>query len=231
MNFEQLDEQLRQTFSDCRLSDEERDQLRQLGSNLREDQVRFMRNRAFDMVREIAREQPQQMSDALKWLEQVVKTLDMASAQPRITSTASFTPGNDCLTAIDTLCRRTQHCIDVCVFTISDNRLSDALIRCVQRGVRVRIITDNDKQYDSGSDIQLLRQEGIPLRMDDTDYHMHHKFALFDGKTLLNGSFNWTRSASECNAENILVTDDMSLVAMYQKQFDKLWAQYGAAES
>jgi phosphatidylserine/phosphatidylglycerophosphate/cardiolipin synthase-like enzyme len=51
---------------------------------------------------------------------------------------------------------------------------------------------------------------------------MHHKFALFDNETLLNGSFNWTRSASDVNQENILITQDAELVEKFSRQFDYL---------
>jgi phosphatidylserine/phosphatidylglycerophosphate/cardiolipin synthase-like enzyme len=40
----------------------------------------------------------------------------------------------------------------------------------------------------------------------------HHKFAIFDGKTLLNGSYDWTRSAFTKNEENVLVTDKVHWV-------------------
>jgi len=52
---------------------------------------------------------------------------------------------------------------------------------------------------------------------------MHHKYAIADGKTLLNGSFNWTRSASNPNNENILVTNDPKLLGLYTEAFEKLW--------
>jgi len=54
MDFAHLDQQLRDSLLDLKLSNEERDELRQLGSELGQDQVRYMRNRAFDLVRELA---------------------------------------------------------------------------------------------------------------------------------------------------------------------------------
>lgn len=53
MDFDGLDRQLRDSLADLKLSNEERDELRQLGSELAPDQVRFLRNRAFDLVREL----------------------------------------------------------------------------------------------------------------------------------------------------------------------------------
>jgi phosphatidylserine/phosphatidylglycerophosphate/cardiolipin synthase-like enzyme len=55
---------------------------------------------------------------------------------------------------------------------------------------------------------------------------MHHKFALFDDRILLNGSFNWTRSASDFNQENLLVIDHPPLVADYVREFEGLWQRF-----
>ncbi len=226
MDFDQLDKQLRDSFADLRLSDDESHELRALGSVLDVERIRFMRNRAFVMVREIILTDQQKALPALKWLEQVIKTLDLSTQQPRIEATAHFTPGDDCLHKIQALCRAALHSIDVCVFTISDNRITEELISAKRRGVQVRIITDNDKQYDIGSDIEELTQANIMVHTDNSEYHMHHKFALFDRKILLNGSFNWTRSASSSNEENLLTTDNPALVKQYIDQFEKLWEMF-----
>ena len=228
MDFEQLDKQLRDSFADLRLSDDESHELRELGSVLDVERVRFMRNRAFVMVREIILTDQQKALPALKWLEQVIKTLDLSTQQPRIEATAHFTPGDDCLNKIRALCRGAQHSIDVCVFTISDNRISEELIVAKKRGVQVRVITDDDKQNDLGSDVEQLEQANILVCTDNSEYHMHHKFALFDRKVLLNGSFNWTRSASSSNEENLLTTDNPVIVKQYITQFEKLWAMYSS---
>jgi len=66
---------------------------------------------------------------------------------------------------------------------------------------------------------------GIPVVMDNATSHMHHKFVVVDGKVLLTGSFNWTRSASEQNQENVLITSDPRLVAPFATEFDRLWVK------
>lgn len=225
MDFNRLDQTLRDSLADLRLSNEERDELRELGSDLSSDQVRFMRNRAFALVRELILS-PEDALPALKWLEQVIKTLEVRCAPVRDQSSAHFSPGESCRQRIRDLCRQARVSVDICVYTISDDQLSEEVFACHQRGIAVRVISDNEKQFDAGSDIQWLRDKGVPLRIDAGPFHMHHKFALFDGRLLLNGSFNWTRSATTSNEENLLVTDDPHLVAEYRREFDKLWASY-----
>ena len=225
MDFNRLDQQLRDSLADLRLSNEERDELRQLGSELSPDQVRYMRNRAFALVRELIR-QPENAEPALKWLEQVIKTLDANIAPTSNLASAHFSPGDECRRKIRELCSQARKSLDICVYTISDDPLSEEILACHQRGLAVRVISDNEKQFDAGSDVQWLRDKGVPLRIDSGPYHMHHKFALFDGRLLLNGSFNWTRSASTSNEENFVVVDHPQLLAAFSREFESLWARY-----
>lgn len=227
MDFDALDRSLRESALDFTLDAGEKVQLRELGQQLDAGRIRFLRNRAFDIAREAMLATPAETLDALRWLEQVVKTLDVASEAAPIVSSAYFSPGDTCLRRLSDLMRGCRETLDICVFTIADDRLTDAILQCHARGVQVRVVSDNDKQYDSGSDIQRLRDHGVPVRLDDTPHHMHHKFALVDGRVLANGSFNWTRSATEKNDENLVVTDDANLVRVFGLQFEKLWQQFG----
>ena len=49
------------------------------------------------------------------------------------------------------------------------------------------------------------------------------QFAILDGVVLLNGSFNWTKQASEHNNENVMITNDAGFTAEFQQQFEQLW--------
>ena len=227
MDFDALDRSLRESAQDFTLDAGEKLQLRELGQQLDAARVRFLRNRAFDIARETMLATPAETLDVLRWLEQVVKTLDAANEAAPVVSSAYFSPGDTCLRRLRDLMRGCKATLEICVFTIADDRLTDAILECHARGVQVRVVSDNDKQHDSGSDIARLRDRGVPVQLDDAPYHMHHKFALVDGCVLANGSFNWTRSATEKNDENLVVTDDANLVRVFGLQFEKLWQQFG----
>jgi mitochondrial cardiolipin hydrolase len=147
----------------------------------------------------------------------------MQQIPQKITSRAFFSPGDDCLEAIITAIEEAKKTMKICVFTISDDRISEAILRAHQRGLQIRIITDNNKLHDIGSDIRELAAKGLEVRIDKTRSHMHHKFAIFDETRVLTGSYNWTRSAAMYNHENILVTDNLSIVQDYSREFDRLW--------
>ena len=218
-------EQLAETLADARLSDEEK---RSLVSALRdasppEEGLRQLRNRAFELVRE--RTTDAESLSLLKWLEGVVRALDGGREPVGIVRTeAFFSPGSDCLQVIQRYLRMARKSLDLCVFTISDDRISQDILTAHRKGVAVRLLTDNEKEFDAGSDIAQLRSAGIPTVVDRTRAHMHHKFAIIDAMWLLNGSYNWTRSACEFNEENLVVSNDPALVRQFAVQFERLWS-------
>ena len=134
-----------------------------------------------------------------------------------------FSPNDDCVAAIRQFLSAAAHTLDICLFTIADDRLTEAVLAAHKRGVRVRLLTDNDKLFDRGSDVRQLHAAGLPVHVDRTTDHMHHKFAVADGRTVLTGSYNWTRSAAELNLENLLITDDEAIVRRYNQEFGRLW--------
>ncbi|KAH9519983.1 hypothetical protein Btru_071411 [Bulinus truncatus] len=104
--------------------------------------------------------------------------------------------------------------------------LADILLNLYKKGVKLRIITDKDQLYSSGSQIWNLRKEGIPVRVNDNSYLMHHKFVIVDGKILINGSFNWTYQAITGNEENVIITDDPAVTDLFTTTFKRLWNEY-----
>lgn len=226
-DFAELDRLLRDSVADAVLDDEEKFELRRIGVDLDRDRVRYLRNRAFALVRERWNAEGATPVDLLRWLEQVVRTLDAGAEPSAVEAQAWFAPGEDCLRKLRELCLGAKRRIDVCVYTISDDRLCEALLDAHLRGVAVRILSDDHKVHDAGSDMLRLRDHGLPLRLDASHFHMHHKFALFDARRLATGSFNWTRSATEGNEENLIVTDDIRLVRAFAERFERLWQAYG----
>lgn len=136
-----------------------------------------------------------------------------------------FSPGTDIMESISGLLSQASRTLDICVFTITDSRLAADLLACHDRGVKVRIITDDDKMFDHGSAIKDLKNAGIPVKIDHSRYHMHHKFGIIDNRIIFTGSFNWTYTASNHNQENLLVTSNFDIVKQYTEQYEVLWEE------
>ncbi|MCV6615861.1 MAG: phospholipase D-like domain-containing protein [Cellvibrionaceae bacterium] len=220
-----LEQLLVDSLEDLRLDKQERRALRQQLQAMKEAERNYVRNRAFELARDTIEAEDDSAALVLHWLQKVVKACKLDGAFS-MEDKAYFSPGTTCRSAIIGQLQKAKQSIDICVFTISDDNISAAILAAHRRGVAVRIISDNDKSEDRGSDIERLEAEGIPLRLDDSPNHMHHKFALFDRRVLLNGSFNWTRSATDRNQENIVVTADHGLLRSFGILFEQLWQAY-----
>jgi phosphatidylserine/phosphatidylglycerophosphate/cardiolipin synthase-like enzyme len=220
---DELDDILQKTLDDLRLSRTERRALGQVFLDLKlDDEDRaFIRHRVFAHAREHIRAPAQRK--VLEWAEEVIKLLHSKLERDPTISEVYFSPGDECRMQISRLLRQAKRTIDICVFTITDDRLAAEVLEAHRRGVAIRIVSDDEKIYDEGSDVPRLAHAGIEVCVDESEHHMHHKFAIFDRATVLTGSYNWTRSAARFNRENLMVSDDVRIVAAYQQNFDDLW--------
>jgi cardiolipin hydrolase len=214
-----------QAFADSTLSAAEARELRErlAAHGQQGPALTTLRHQLFAMARE--RFNSFEDKAVVEWLEAVsALLLPLAPPQPAHT-TVHFSPGNACVEAIRRFIAQAAQQLDVCVFTISDDRITDSLLAAHRRGVAIRLLTDNDKLHDRGSDIGQLHASGLPVRTDCTENHMHHKYAVADRRLVLTGSYNWTRSAAMYNLENLLITDDTTAVQRYSAEFDRLWSE------
>lgn len=221
----EIDKILSHTLQDFRLSRGEKQMMRSIVAQLGGDQhqIDFIRSRAFDLAREELLSS--QAKGVVDWLEELVKALQEKPPETRHPS-ACFSPRDQCVDRIKGLFHVARTSVDICVFTITDDRITDSIISAFKRNVEIRLITDNDKALDIGSDIQRLRNVGVKTATDQSANHMHHKYALFDRQTVLTGSYNWTRSASTHNEENFVVLHDAPIVSAFQENFDHLWKEF-----
>jgi len=142
-------------------------------------------------------------------------------------SDAIFFPGEEGERSLIKYLNMAKHTLEVCVFTISNDKLANALKGLHQRGVKIRLISDDECAKNKGSDIFDLAQLGVPTRTDaNVQSHMHNKYAIVDNKILITGSFNWTWQAVKSNQENLIIVEKEDLVKKYKDSFEKLWVQF-----
>jgi phosphatidylserine/phosphatidylglycerophosphate/cardiolipin synthase-like enzyme len=227
-NSRELEDLLRRSFDDRKLTRDERSEFERLYHDSAPDPN--LRDRLIALAFTLFRAELSDAADleASEWLKRIVRAMlpkqePDGSLREADVAEACFSERHDCAKRLVRLLDGARGSIDVCVFTITHDDLSDAILRAVARGVAVRLITDDVKATDTGSDIERLRHGGVDVRMDRSRYHMHHKFALFDRRVLLTGSFNWTRGAAMNNAENFVLLSDRRLLDQFQDEFELLW--------
>lgn len=98
----------------------------------------------------------------------------------------------------------------------------------INKKVKLKIVcTGNGHNRSNQDKIDELKTNGAEIKMLDMPNlynHMHHKFAIIDQKTVLNGSFNWSLNAPK-SFENLLVIKGFSaIVTSFLSEFNKIFS-------
>jgi phosphatidylserine/phosphatidylglycerophosphate/cardiolipin synthase-like enzyme len=83
-------------------------------------------------------------------------------------------------------------------FDIELESIAQALIRAHNRGVLVKVVTDNN-YLGSGNQVNALEAAGIEVKHDGDSGLMHNKFAVIDNTTVWMGSYNATENGTFYN--------------------------------
>ncbi|MEJ7609909.1 MAG: phospholipase D-like domain-containing protein [Ferruginibacter sp.] len=136
----------------------------------------------------------------------------------------------DIKTHLDDELKKANHHILVAVAWFTDTDLFSTLLSKVKNGIIVEVMYYDDKtnmQY--SVDFTKLEKAGAKIyRLGDenTGTIMHNKFCIIDLKTVINGSYNWTRNATT-NHENITVSwDAKDLAIQFANEFQRLKEKY-----
>ncbi|HSH93621.1 MAG TPA: phospholipase D-like domain-containing protein, partial [Roseimicrobium sp.] len=149
MKDHEVRESLRSSLNDGQLDKAERDGFRDWVEKSAPDGHKraLYQSMAFELAGEALSQVSLNQHSVLNWLERIVKILTpLAPAGPvSVYAEACFSPGDDCASRIIHAFNQARRSVDVCVFTITDDRISSAMEVAKRRGVKIRLITDNEK--------------------------------------------------------------------------------------
>ena len=117
--------------------------------------------------------------------------------------------------------------LDIAIFSLTRDNFAKAVIEVFNRGIKVRVIADDECVKNYGSDVYKLAAAGISCKTDNSaQYHMHNKYAIIDESVIVTGSFNWTSQAITNNQENLLFYQDKDIAQQYTNEFNNLWSSF-----
>lgn len=114
--------------------------------------------------------------------------------------------------------------LNIAIYNFDNEQISDALLNAKKRGVSIRIITDAKKAENNDSRVifQKLKEHNIPIKINN-EQKMHIKLSISDKKTVVTGSFNYTKKSAEENQEILLAINDIKMAKSMNKVFMELW--------
>ncbi len=134
--------------------------------------------------------------------------------------------------------------VDLALFVFSEQKIADALAIRRRQGVEVRALIDPGfafRDYSEGLDMLgvALKRKNCRVEKDNRPWSpalttmgvpqllpkdsLHHKFAVLDGRAVITGSHNWSKAANEKNDETLLVIENPTVAAHFQREFDRLY--------
>lgn len=129
--------------------------------------------------------------------------------------------------------------VDVALYSLSGSAgagIASALVAAHQRGVRVRVIMDDETS--STAPPGTITSAGIPLITDafggnDPAPLHHNKFVVVDRASpatawVMTGSWNPTDPGTDDHQQNVLWVQDASMAAVYTEEFEQMWGGRGA---
>ncbi|MDR9418515.1 phospholipase D-like domain-containing protein [Gracilimonas sp.] len=165
-------------------------------------------------------------------------------------------PGNennsnwDLIGTLENLIDSATTSVDFCIYDIEHKRIAHALSRAAERGMRVRVVTDDHNRTDAGKyDLEvwaILASAGIISIDDDGDIYnpdgsitdndlvnnssdMHNKFAVIDYLSpspdddyVWTGSTNMTYTGPY-NTNHTIVIKDTEIAKVYTDEFEQMW--------
>jgi hypothetical protein len=125
--------------------------------------------------------------------------------------------------------------IDVNMFRITDRSHTDAIIAAVQRGVKVRLITEQeeyrnpDRLWDSWN-VDRMCAAGVAIRQRGHAGLNHEKVVLLRGQAMtIFGSSNWTSPSDQSQEEHNEFTTKPYFYQWFSDQFARKWNNTGPA--
>jgi phosphatidylserine/phosphatidylglycerophosphate/cardiolipin synthase-like enzyme len=134
-----------------------------------------------------------------------------------------FTPGEKCTDLIVKQIDEAKKSIYVQAYGLTSQPIIEAVGNAKGRGLDVKVILDKVNETEKqGNGAKYLKSKNIEVLIDNKVAIAHNKVMVIDNKNIITGSFNFTKSAQDRNAENVLIIlDDSTIAQKYIANWEK----------
>jgi len=135
-----------------------------------------------------------------------------------------FSPDDGVLTALYNLLSEATDSIYFLAFSFTTNELGDIVRQKAEDGLAIKGVMDEEQiASNTGTEFDPFRQAGLDVRIDGNDGQMHQKVFIIDGKIVVTGSYNFSKSAEEKNDENIIIIYNEKIAEQYMQEFQRVY--------
>lgn len=132
---------------------------------------------------------------------------------------------DDILTILQKELCQVRSNIKIAVSWFTNYALFKTVNQLAENGVEVQIVINNDSINNGGYCLdfnELISKNNVKFNLVEYPHLLHHKFCIIDDKTVINGSYNWTRFSGS-NYENIMIIrNDKNVVDSFNNEFERI---------
>jgi len=137
-----------------------------------------------------------------------------------------FSPeqGEEILKKLENTIQNSEERIYILIFSFTLDEIAEAIIEKQREGLDVKVIMDKGQAGSKWAVTEKLKKAGIPLviKRGTKGGYMHIK-ALIADDTVLTGSYNYSKSATNRNDENFFIINDKDILQAHLAKFNRLW--------
>ena len=135
-----------------------------------------------------------------------------------------FSPDDGVQRQIVRLIQSAQESIQFMAYSFTSDEIAEALLERAASGVVVTGVLEEEQTHSNeGTEYDRLRAAGLDVRLDGNPDNLHHKVIIIDGKTVITGSYNFSKNAEIRNDENLLVIHNSAIAARFQEEFRRVF--------
>lgn len=143
-------------------------------------------------------------------------TIAQNTLQPQNPYSICFTPGANCTALLIRQIQSAKTSVYVQAYSFTSKPIAQALAQAHAKGIKVSVIVDKSQRGQSShSAATWLHKQGVPIWIDYRPAIAHNKVMIIDNNTVVTGSFNFTLSAQQRNAENLIIIRDPWVAKQY----------------
>lgn len=137
--------------------------------------------------------------------------------------TTLFSPKSETIPPLINEINDAKKSIDFMAFSFTHDELGKAMMDKFKSGITVRGVFE-EKQISRHSEYVKMEQIGMLVKIDESPGTMHHKVIIIDEKTVVTGSYNFSKNAETNNSENLLIIkNNKNIGKAYVEEFNRLY--------
>ncbi len=135
-----------------------------------------------------------------------------------------FCPEDNCAEHVISKINNSNLSIECMFFSFTLDEAGDAII---SKNIAKRFIfeTTQESEY---SEYTKLKDEGVPVLLDQNPQNMHNKFCVIDNKIVMTGSMNLSVNGTTKNDESLVFIYNEFLAKEYIDYFNKYWNEWNS---